>query len=260
MLILLIVAAAFGFRGHSASPREQVAAYIVQANKVEVDSKPLVLRIQEAYTRFSHSKGSSATQQHDLAAAREGMRTLRARIAALQPPADAKKLHALLLRLFDSEIAFAADVSGIAKYLPLLARAQAPLSAANRTLRDRVRAAGVPAEQARAFHDYALRTRALAAHVSSIVTPPLFKPLRDAEAKHMRDLSAQALQIETALNGSDSARATALFSRLVRIASTPSVAIAQRNAVLEYNRRLKAVNAVAVAVARERRRLDRRLA
>lgn len=255
-LVALVVLLVLSFTGQGPTRRDAVAAYIGEVNRVEVGASAELKRIDGLYRRFGRTPAALAKQVPDLERAERTLRRLRGRVAAVQPPEEARRLHTLLLRLFALDVVLAGDVTDLARYLPALAQEQAPLAKTIERLRRDVDRARTAPEQARAFDAYATATRRIATRIEELRAPRAFAETQRAEVTRLRRLADLAVRVQTALENEQPGEAVRLFSTLGAVASSTAVARAEREAALAYNRRLRTIGTVARAIERERKRLD----
>lgn len=259
LFVALVVLVALSFADRGQTPREAVAAYITDVNRIEVGLAAELRKVDNRYRKFGGNAARLERQAPELARAERTIRDLRRRLSALRPPPDAEPLHALIQKLLALELAFAGEVTDLASYLPRLAREQAPLAAGVAKLRRGVTGAKTAPDQARAFADYARATRAVADRMARASAPPQFVATRRAEVARLRRLADVSIRIESALEDGRTDDAVRLFASFARIAAASEVAKAEREAALAYNRRLKSIRRIARAIQSERARLDREL-
>jgi hypothetical protein len=265
LAIGLVVAVVVGLPSHHAAAkpvatrRALVGAYIARVDRIEVAMAPRVRAIDREYKLFARDPKGLAARAGRYRAAARTLALLARRLAAVDPPREARTLHSLLVRLADANVAVATTVASLASYLPAVARAQAPLRAAILTLRSGVKHAKTAKAQARAFADYAAATSAVAARVAQLRPPSIFRPARDAELAQLRRLAAIASAVQAALLHKDAKRAQRLVAELGQVETETTVAQAQRRAAQEFNAALHRISALATRVEKERRRLEHRL-
>jgi hypothetical protein len=263
LVLALILAVVFGFRPrkHSTAPsrRAVVGAYITRVGQVQVRMATQVRAVNAAYRDFAKRP---ARLEQDVPRFRRAERTLaqlRARLATVKPPREARTLRGLLLQLADANVAMAGDVTALAVYLPRSARAQRPLQPAVADLRRRVGAARSAKEQASAFAAYAATASSVADRVARIPAPAAFTRSRAAQVAHLQRLASISSGIGIALEQKRVKEATKLVADLRTAQLSTSVARAQRTAVQAFNARLTQIADIAKRIDRERRRLEKRV-
>lgn len=259
-----MVAVLIGF--HSTHPKQvgetrraAVARYIVRVGKIQVAMAAKVRTVDASYKLFAKQPQTMGKRVTQYRRAERTLTDLRDRLKLVPPPRDARKLHRLLLKLADQNIAMAHSVTALAVYLPALARVQAPLGNAVPTLQAQVRAAKTAHAQATAFDAYAATTTAVAARVAKIAAPSFFVRARNAEAAQLRRLSALASGIADALRHKQLQHARDLSAQLGRQQLQTAVVQAQHDAAIAYNARLSGISQTAKAIEQERRRLEKRV-
>jgi hypothetical protein len=259
--IAFIVAVLVGFHSHpkpvAETRRQAVARYIVRVGRIQIAMASKVRAVDAEYKQFARQPQAMAKHVPQYRRAEQTLVDLRDRLRLVPPPPDARKLHRLLLKLADQNIAMAHSVAALAAYLPALARTQAPLATAIATLQKQVRAAKTAHTQAVAFDAYAAATRAVAGRVAQIAAPSFFVRARNAEAAQLRSLATIASGIADALRHKRLQQAQALSGKFGRQQLQTGVVRAQHDAAVAYNARLTAIAATAKAIETERRRLER---
>lgn len=260
--VALIVAVLLGFNGESkrtttTTRRTAVAQYIARVGRLQVAMNRRVRVVDTSYKRFAKQPRTLAKRVGEYERAERTLGDLRDRLARVTPPPDARKLHRLLVQLADANVEVASMVTGLAAYLPALAKAEAPLRDAVTSLRADVGGAKTATVQAAAFATYAAVTRTIAGRVAALAPPAPFVGARDAEAGQLRRLAGLAADIGDALRAKQLARAQTLVGELGKAQNETSVVRAQRAAALAYNANLRAITGLAKAIEKERRRLER---
>lgn len=261
----LVVIVVFGLRPHHShaktgpSRRAIVAAYIGRVDRIELAMAPQVREVDRQYKLFAKDPRGLAKRVPQYRRAERTLTTLRNRLARVQPPREARRLHALLVELADENRAMAAVVTGLAEYLPRLSATQAPLRGAIKQLRSRVAKARTARVQARAFADYAATTTAIADRVVQLRAPSYFVGARAAEAAQLRRLASLASSIGEELVRKHVKAARKLVAELGSVQAGTSVVRAQHAGALAYNARLQRIRAVAKQIEAERKRLEKHL-
>jgi hypothetical protein len=259
----LVVAVVLGFRTHhiakKTSRRAVVAAYIARVDRIEIAMAPQVRAIDKQYKLFAKDPQGLARRAPQYRQAERTLALLASRLAAVRPPREARKLHALLVRLANANVVVATQVAALASYLPALARAQAPLRTAILTLRAGVRKGRTAKAQARAFGEYAAATSAIAGRVATLRPPAVFRAARAAEFAQLGHLSSIAGGIETALLAKKAKTAQQLVTELGKVEAESDVVRAQRAAAKAFDGRLRLVASLGKQIEAERTRLEKAL-
>lgn len=261
--IALVVAVAISLRPHHAvGPslrRTLVSAYITRVGRIQVGMSAQVRAIDKEYKAFAHDPGKAASHVGQYERAERTLALLRQRLGQVQPPRDARKLHALLLRLADENVRAARAVTAIAGYIPALTVEQAQLRSAILALQKNVRSAKTAKTQAIAFTAYAAETSAAADSDAKLKPPSFFVAARNAELSQLRRLSSLASEIAAALSQKHLKLAQKLLADLGRAEADTSVVTAQRAGALQYNARLRAMKSLTTQIEAERRRLEKHI-
>ena len=247
--------------GNSHRERHEVADYVNSVNAIEVAMKAPLLDLAKTNAQFS-TKKIGRTQKR-AAHSRVVLQRLRQRLAALRPPPEAKELHKRLLALVDAELGVAGEVEELAYFLPGLDRALAPVpklqGALNATLKKQGRSR---AGQAKALEAYATGLDAPIAALAALRPPPVSLPVRDGELATLRQLQASSAGIAAALRRHQDAKLVPLERKFAAAAASSNSLTAQKAriaAVVAYNRRVRRLTQLAVAVQREREKLAKNL-
>ena len=100
------------------STHKEVAGYITQVDTIEQQMQPELTQTVRAYHDFVQGHTPTKTLVPRLTAARATLASLRVRLAAVSAPVEAQHLRSLLLRLFDTEVATAGEVTQLARFAP----------------------------------------------------------------------------------------------------------------------------------------------
>jgi hypothetical protein len=260
----LIVAVVVGFRGSGPKPvvltrRAAVADYITRVGKVEVAMAQQVRAVDRSYRKFGAKPKALASEVGRYRKAQATLALLRDRLQFVAPPRDARRLHLLLVRLADQNVAMAGVVTELASYLPALSRAQAPLGPAINRLRTGINKAKSARRQAVAFETYAAETKGIASRIAALRAPSFFVAAKNAELVQIRRLNQLAGEIAVALRHKQAIRAQALVGQLSTVEAETTVLRAQRAGALAYNARLARIETTAKAIEKERRRLEKKV-
>lgn len=239
--------------------RVAVTRYIAAVNTTQ---QSLILQLEGMNRVYRKLKLSADPPRGQLAQMEEAELTLgrlRARFARLRVPPEARTLHTKLLVLCDLQIAFAHEMSGIVRYLPLQAAEGRRLAAATQGLRPELEAAATGAAQRAVFEAFRTSARAAAERLEQSAVPPVLAPARRKEVGRLRRLSVLAGQIGSALERRRSAEVDRLFQLFARTSGSGGTTKAERQAVIAFNRRLARMREQRAVVDAERRRLGARL-
>jgi hypothetical protein len=246
--------------GNDHGPRDQVAAYIKHANAIQRAYAPQLKRANAAYVSFSRSQGSDDSAVAALTGARGDVRRVRARLRSLHPPAQARALHARLLRVFDMNVYFADETARLAAYQRDSQGATAPLAGIDRRLRSDLRTARAPKAQERALARFAAGLGVALRRLGALGVPRVLAPQHEAQVRRLTSIRRLAVELRTALRKQQANR----VARLVKAfrgngrAPAPSTPLTRR-ALADYNRRYRALAQANADLAREQARLDRSL-
>lgn len=245
------------YRGGS---RDDVAAYIEQVNESQRDFSIRFGSIDRTYRDFRLSPAAAEQQLPKLQEAARTMTRVRLRIERLETPDEAETLRARLLALFRQQEAVANELVGVARYLPRLREAEAPLAAAGRRLRIRLDRATSTTAQGKAVERYADELRALANTLDEVEAPPLLEPSRRAYVLQLRAHASTSEALQRGIRDNDQVAVDNAVRRMQQAAAGSSGTFrAQRAAIVAYNERVKRIRTLGIAVENERQRLEREL-
>jgi hypothetical protein len=251
------VTAALLYRG---GPRDDVSAYIEEVNETQRDFSVRYGSIDRTFREFRLSPAAAEKQLPKLEEAARTMRQIRLRVAAIDAPDDAASLRARLLAFLRQQEAVANELVDVARYMPKLRTAEAPLAAASRRLRAQLRTAGSVDAQGVAVQRYAVELRRIADRLDEVDAPPLLEPSRNAYAKQLRAYASSSEALQRAITANDQEAVNRAIRRMGLAAEAPPGTFrAQQDAIKAYNERVKRINALGIALERERLRLEREL-
>lgn len=249
-------------------PREGVERYILEVNAVQKSAEPALERANEAYVAFSRRgaeeqmarpEGSATGKPEEIADAERAIRRTRGRIAKLRPPADAAALHRMILRVFDVNAAMAHETTLLARYLPAVEAALAPLDAISARLRRRLASAPAPAHQARALRAYFLRLDLLINRLRRLDVPPVLAPTHRAQTTRLASARLLAKRLRAAIGAQNAQRVASLLVQFRRLnARRDRERRLTAQAIRSYMRRYRTVTKAVQDAQRERLRLERK--
>lgn len=234
---------------------ERVNDYIAQANDVQRQLAGEISRVNQAYRKFG---GKTPLSQliPQLRDAERTIVTLRNRVAALEAPQDAQRLHGAFLALLDEDLRAAREVTAMAVYLQRLQTEARPIGPAAARLGKRLSRAQTSEDQVAAFAAYAADVDAVRRRVAKVHAPRPLAPSHAAFVKRLAATSSLTRQLRAAAGRRDAATASSLIARLRVLARpTPATRRAEIAALKAYNERLKRVDERVRALSREQRRL-----
>ena len=260
LAIVAAVAAACGGDGNER--RDAVDEYVRAANTIQNRMRTQLTAASQATRAFGTKKSDIQRARPRLARATRTLAKLERRLARLDPPPEARRLHGLLLELVALEGGLMDELRRVTVSLPQLDEAARPVAAAGIRLQTQLRAAKSGGAQAGALDLYRSSLAAPLAAVRAIDPPPLLQPLRTTQLATLTRLRATAADLAAALRKRREAQVTRLVQRFQAAARMADTTAAQRGriaAIKSYNARVRRVSTLAAKVQRERDRLDRDL-
>lgn len=259
-LLAVVAAAALAGCGGGAKAkrRDDVDRYVRRVNAIQADAAAEWGKAETAVGSLGTGKLTDK-ELRGLAAAPPTIRALRSRVATVTPPADARRLHRLLLRLLDLDAGFADDVARFGRYVHDVTPIEARLGAETVRLRDAVRQSHARATEDEALTRYVQALAPLERRLAALRPPTALSPWHREQVVRTRRLVAGARELRLGLRRNDRAEATRGLSTLQAATTQQSVTAADRRAIVAYNARLAQIRRLAAAVATEQTRLARTL-
>jgi hypothetical protein len=273
-----------------ASPqRRDVTTYITAVNDVQNRMGKPLTRVFTAYRDFTGHGSSAANPAPELAEAARTLHTLRARLAALEAPPEARKLRRLLLDLVGRQAQVTQEVQGLATFTPRFGRALAVAKRANTALGAALRSIPVPSAhsvhgtkrqvlaaerqyraaarrsagaQADAIDAYDAEIGRVLHRLAQLDPPEVLAPSYAAQVEALRAVRASGVKLAEGLRRPDRTTVPTLGRRFVlssRIAQSTAAQKAQIAAIERYNARARAISSSASLVQQEEQRLQHEL-
>ncbi len=258
-VLVALLAAGCGSDDRNSGRRAAVDDYLRQVNLVQKDASPALATANNAFNTF-WSDESPRKRDADLRAAIAAIRSVRARVVALQPPADARELHRRLVRLLGLDVAFAVEVRRLGAFLPGTKQPLAELDRANRALQRDLGSAKSARSQAVVLDGYTSTVDHSVLRLQRLGPPRLLAGWHEANLARMRAIATSGRTLARTLRGRDPRSAQlAGWEFRKAVAATASSPQLLRSALIAYNARVKLIRVAVGAVNRERNRLQRSL-
>jgi hypothetical protein len=239
--------------------RDRVQRYLEDANGIQRSAAPAFKRANDSYRRFATGKLPPARSAARLRTAERSIRRTRARLARLDPPSQASKLHQRLLRVYDLNADFAHETTQLGRYLPAASAALEPVAKVNRQLSKDLGRTRDPATQASALLRFANGLKEPIARLRRLHPPPLLVATDRRRRRQLIATRRLALRLRDALAARDPKSVARLLLRFRRVTRSGGGERFTAPALRAYNERLLAINRAAAAVQRERSRIERSL-
>lgn len=259
-LVLVALAAALAGCGGDDSDdrREAVSAYIRDANTALQRSAAALGRADRALRDFSLEGAKAGESERDLRSVLDTLGSVRAALAGLRPPEEARKLHADTLELVDVQLELAGDLRELAGHLPAAARVLGDAEAARTKLQRSLESSGTAAEQAAASRAYAASVGRSLADLQALEPPEILADWHTGQLHVLRTSHSLAIDLADALTAGNETEIRRVISGFEKISQqATSAARAQALAVRAFNRRVEAQRALVTRIASQQRRLDR---
>jgi hypothetical protein len=242
--------------------REAVAAYVDDANAIQAELRVPLAAAERAYADFASGDTDLAEVRPRLAESERTIRALGRRLAQLQPPPEAKHLHALLLGLVQAQVELAHEVEGLAAFLPKFEQRLGSLRPAERRLRTALAAARTAESQAAAIDRYGEDVGAVLRGLETLQPPEVMAAAYATQVDTLAKVRRSSVGLAKALRNDDAQVLPARLRQFADAAGGSGSVAAQRShieAVKLYNRRVSRLGTLADRVDRERGRLQRTL-
>jgi hypothetical protein len=239
--------------------RDRVDAYLDDANAIQRDSADELKQANRIYVRYAQGRLDADTAVPALERAERSIRSTRSRVAGLDPPDEARRMHRLLIRYFDAGSGLARETSELGRYVRAASRELGALRRLNARLGRSLRVAGSPAEQSAALTRYADALGGPVARLRRLPPPPVLKPAHDRQLARLASAHSLAGRLATAVERREARRVARLLLRFRRLTARPRRAGPDSAALRAYNGRQRRLLDAAGAAERERQRLERAL-
>ncbi|HEY6961295.1 MAG TPA: hypothetical protein VI408_05325 [Gaiellaceae bacterium] len=264
--VAIVAALLAGCGGHS--KRAQIADYITRVNDVEKGMAGPLREVSVANRTFAKQQ-SDPQVRADLATSQKTMRQLRHRLSLITPPAEAEKLHSLLLQLVDQEVALTDEVRKFAVFASTYQGVLQPVQTASNALKaqlsqstkGRAAAKRLNAEKARDLEAYAATLGSVRAALARLDPPDVWKPTFRQQLSSLSQLQQASLALAGAIGKNDTAAIPTLLERFDAAAvANQSVAAQKRQiaAVKAYDGKIRRIIRLAQRVQLERVALQKR--
>lgn len=236
--------------------RAALTAYIAEVNMAQQELAAELVAVNESYRGLRLEARALPRQLERLDEATATLAALRTRMDEVAPPPDGRRLHDELLSLLDLQAAFGEEVAGLVRYLLVEVDEQRAVAAATGKLTRDLSRATTAAAQLAAFDRYAATLDDAAAGLEDATAPAVIEPSRRRELDRLERLRKLARELGAALEGSETQKVDLLFRRFAQATADTGTTKAERDAVVAFNRRLRAIADQRAAVIEERARLD----
>jgi hypothetical protein len=260
---LLVAVLALTACGGSKAPtaRDRVGEYIHRVDLVQANMQPALVAVHQSVVDFTQHR-TAKTNARELAQADATLRKLQRRLARIDPPPQARKLHGLLQQLVAQEVTLASELQQLTVFDPAFVRALEPLVAANARTRTRLQGVTDPDTVDAAVRAYRASVARSLAALRGLHPPVVERPVFLAQVGRLEGLDRALGALERAVTARDAAAAAAAEHAVsVAAVSTDSRSAqdAQRAAVVAYDRSVRRVRTLTTAIDVERARLQRSL-
>jgi hypothetical protein len=249
-ILLALIATACGGQ----SRHHVVAQYISRVNGVEAKLAQPLLEISRADRDFTKQHTPPADVAKRLRRSASRVDALRAKLAAISPPPEAKRMHALLLELAAREASLAREVASLATFLPALSKTLRPLAGAGVPLKSALASKGHPLAKAAALEAYADQITLVRTQLGRLHPPPVSAVVVRTQSATLGNVAVSARALARALREHRNKDVAVLLRRFNAAAIGNRTVAAQRAqiaAIRAYDNRIRALSRLAVRLRRE---------
>jgi hypothetical protein len=280
ILIIVLFGLAAAGCGQTSSERPAVAAYLRKVQRIEnALGAPLAVvtrtASQFAVDQSTHARGLGnfldLTPVQPLRRAAAQIRALRVRLAAINAPAPATHLRALLLELCDRQAQMTDELAKIVMFLPQFAGAMRPFTPAvvrlervlsRQSAYGAAAVAAVYASKASALRQFQDTMRGIVTRLHRLQVPAVSRPSYNAQVHALEGMGDSAGRLASAIADGPSGNVQQLlvdFDRAAASSQSSSVQRSQAAAARAYDAQSARLSQLSDKVALERLRLDRTL-
>jgi hypothetical protein len=236
--------------------RDAVNDYLGRVDTIQRRFAPSFEIANRAYRDFAKGK-TGKKQLQRLRGAEVSIIAARNELRALTPPKDARKLHGLLLELYDLDAAIGLEAITLQQFLPDVRNVLEQLSSVNNDYRSDLSKTTTAGEQATALDAYANAVTQVVKRFEKLAPPPALRPWKSSQITRLNQVVQTAHDLATALRVGDRDAVAALIKRFRFLLShQPNVSQAQHDAVKAYDDRLVGVTKLQGKIAAEHQRLQ----
>jgi hypothetical protein len=256
LIVLCLLAAGCGGDSRRA---DAIRAYFGDVNALQARMAQPLVEVSKANQAFARGKSDLSKLQPRLARSEQTFRTMRRKLEAIDPPPEAKAMQALLVELVDRQAGLAHETRLLATFIPAFGAALGPIGPAGTRLRAALGGKGTVAEKAGALELYGAEVTRVLQRLEPLRPPPSSAPVFTAQVTTLGRVRASVAALASALRERRNADVGRLLHRFDVAAVGSRTLAAQRAqiaAVRSYNGRIRALDALAVRIARERVKLQ----
>jgi hypothetical protein len=233
--------------------RSNFNRYVARVNQVEADASRAWARVRLAYVRLA--KGvPSAAEVGKLAAAPGTIRDLRRNLEQIDPPADAKPVHRMLLHILALDAALADELAAFGRYIHDVTALEQQLGKATTQLRRSLKTTAARRGQERVLSAYAGQLATLLQQLRALTPPPSMAPWQREQIGRVSTLQTGAQEVQRGLAANDRVAVGEGLGLLQGAVAQSPVTKADRAAIVAYNKRLDRIRRLLGAL--ERRQAD----
>lgn len=262
--LLVAVVCAAGCGSQEKTARKEVAAYIQRANAVQQRAAPAVRQAGAVYADQAKGRLAPARQLRQLRqlrgaeAALEGIRN---ELGTFSPPVEARRLHDLLLRVLELDVALTRQTVRLASYAREAPLVLEPLGPAGRRLDRRLKRQDAPKEQAAAIGAYVSTLDRMLRGLGRLEVPSVLRPTHEDQVRRLERTRSLARQLRRAAAAAEAGRLARLLLRFSKAGGTSALEERKlaRRGLATYAAKLRRLESAQQRLVREQIRLNREI-
>lgn len=235
--------------------RGAVNEYLDRVDQIQQRFAPSFRLANAAYRDFGKAK-PTPRQLERLRGAEVAILAARDRLQQLTPPADARKLHHDLLRLYNLDAALGLEVITLQHFLPGVRKVLAELGQVNKSYRENLSSTTSAVEQAAALEGYSNAVGKVVGRLRRLAAPPALRPWQRSQVKRLQDVATTGQDLAAALRVNRKAVPALIRRFRFLLSHQPNVSQAQHDAVKAYDDRLVGISRLQGKIAQEHQRLQ----
>lgn len=236
--------------------RDAVNDYLGRVETVQTKFAASFAVANQAYRDFAKGK-TGKKQLQRLEGAEVAIIGARDQIQRLTPPADARKLHGLLVKLYNLDAALGLEAMTLHRFLPDVKGVLKDLARVNDSYRKNLSSTTTVGEQATSLDAYSTAVARVVKSFRGLAPPPALRPWRNAQVTRLDQIAQTGRLLATALRVGDRTATEGLIKRFrFLLAHQPNVSQAQHDAVKSYDNRLVGITRLQGKIQEEHQRLQ----
>jgi len=237
--------------------RSAVRGYLEQVNAVQAGQQRALGEADA--TLKAYAKGTP-TDERALVRVEAQILNAREAVAALKPPAQARKVHSRLLHVYDVDAGVAHETLRVVRYQGAAPHALEPLDRASARLRRDLKRARTSGSQAAALTRFSATLERVIGRLEKLDVPVLLAPAHRSQVRRLQATRRLTAELRTAVRKKDSQAVAKLLLRFRRGSESKRVQRElSRRGIADYTSLLRGVAAAQTDLGRAQAELNRSL-